>query len=77
MAQTIYKQEELIDKNFYGNRKNLPAVSPKRRHAIERAVAEVYGLYDVNLKEAVGGINVGLRNLRRRLPFSKIENNQS
>lgn len=43
LAKTIYKQEELIDKNFYGNRKNLPAVSPKRHHAIERAVGEVNG----------------------------------
>lgn len=42
-VQTIYRQEEIVGRNFYGNRKNIAAISPRRRHAIEHAVAEVYG----------------------------------
>lgn len=74
-VQTIYRQEEIVGRNFYGNRKNIAAISPRRRHAIEHAVAEVYGSEDPFLKETVSGINTGLRRLRSRiLPFSSLEN---
>lgn len=74
-VQTIYRQEEIVGRNFYGNRKNIAAISPRRRHAIEHAVAEVYGSEDPYLKETVSGINTGLRRLRSRIqPFSSLEN---
>lgn len=74
-VQTIYRHEEIVGRNFYGNRKNIAAISPRRRHAIEHAVAEVYGSEDPYLKETVSGINTGLRRLRSRiLPFSSLEN---
>jgi hypothetical protein len=62
---------------LYGNHRNTPALSPRRRHAVEHAIAEVYGLCDANLKELIKGINTGLRHLRRRLPFSRIDGNSN
>ncbi|XP_062604469.1 mucin-5AC-like [Saccostrea cucullata] len=70
LAQQMYKREELMGRNVFGNRKNILPISPRRRHALEHAVAEVYGMYNQNMKEAVNGINTGLRSLRRRLPFT-------
>lgn len=57
--------------------KNIIAISPRRRHALKHAVAEVYGLYDANWKEAVNCINTGLRAMRRRLPFTAVDGNIS
>ena len=74
LTQNIYNKEELHGRNFYGNRKNIPAISPRRRHAMEHAVAEVYGSNELYLKEAVAGINTGLRRLRRRLPLTALDN---
>lgn len=75
LTQTIYKKEELYGRNVFGNRKNIIAISPRRRHALKHAVAEVYGLVDANWKEAVNGINTGLRAMRRRLPFTAVDGN--
>jgi hypothetical protein len=76
LAQSIYTKDELVGRNFFGNRKNIPAISPRHCHAIEHAVAEVYGCHDLYLKEIIAGINTGLKRLRkgRRLPFTAIEN---
>ncbi|XP_062584338.1 serine-rich adhesin for platelets-like [Saccostrea cucullata] len=75
LVQKIYSKEELIGRNFFGNRKNIPAISPRRRHAIEHAVAEMYGSNEAHLKEVISGINTGLRKMRsRRLPFTSLEN---
>lgn len=75
LTQTIYKKEVLYGRNVFGNRKNIIAISPRRRHALKHAVAEVYGLFDANWKEAVNGINTGLRVMRRRLPFTAVDGN--
>lgn len=76
LTQTIYKTQELYGRNVFGNRKkNIIAISPRRRHAFKHAVAEVYGLFDVNWKEAVNGINTGLRKMKRRLPFTAVDGN--
>jgi Sec-independent protein translocase protein TatA len=77
VTQTLYKDEEMIGRNFFGNRRNTPALSPRRRHAVEHAIAEVYGLCEANLKEVIKGVNTGLRHLRRRLPFSRIDGNSN
>ena len=37
----------------FGNRKNIPAISPRRRQAMEHAVPEVCGSNGLYLKEAV------------------------
>ena len=72
LAQKLFGREDFIGRNFYGNRKNVLALSPRRRHAIEHSVCEVYGLSDGNIKEAVQGINAGLRKLRHRQPLSLV-----
>jgi hypothetical protein len=67
-TQRLYKKEELVGRNMYGNCKNIPAISPRRRHAIAHAVSEVYGNSEGNMKEAVYGINAGLRKMRYKKP---------
>ena len=61
LDQKLFAREDLVGRNFYGNRQNVQAFSPRRRHAIEHSVCEVYGLSDGNIREAVQGFNAGLR----------------
>lgn len=52
--------------------------SPRRRHAIEHAVTEVYGCHEGHLKGTVNGINTGLLRMRRErgnIPVMVIEDN--
>ncbi len=74
MAKTVYQTNELIGRNYYGN-KGKEALSPRRLHAISHAVDDMYGIGADNIKTTVNAMNTGIRNITRKIvPLSTVEN---
>lgn len=65
----------MYGRNVFGNRKNIIVIFFRRRYVFKYVVVEVYGFFDVNWKEVVNGINIGLRVKRRRLSFIVVDGN--
>lgn len=65
LAQTVYRHDELNGRNYRGTR-NKQALSPRRRHAIEHAVIENYGMTKETFYDIQQSINTGLRNMKMR-----------
>ena len=64
--------QKLFARELLRKQENIQALSPRRRHAIEHSVCEVYGISDGNIRETVQGFNAGLRKLRYRQPLSLV-----
>ena len=66
LTQKIYRQEEMMGKNFYGKRQNKSNLSPRRRHALVHAFVDQYGDDKTELSNAVASVNSGLRYITRK-----------
>ena len=62
VARRIFKEHELDGRNFCG-RKGRPALSPRRRHALQHAFADHASTDVLDFKRAVVALNSGIRGI--------------
>ncbi|XP_063436864.1 uncharacterized protein LOC134718300 [Mytilus trossulus] len=65
LAKKLYTADQLNGKNYRG-KKGKPALSPRRKHAIEHAIIDCYGPNPENLTQGMIAINTGIRNMGRK-----------
>ncbi|CAG2256105.1 unnamed protein product [Mytilus edulis] len=65
LAKKLYTADQLNGKNYSG-KKGKPALSPRRKHAIEHAIIDCYGPNPENLTQGMIAINTGIRNMCRK-----------
>ncbi|XP_061194227.1 uncharacterized protein LOC133202425 [Saccostrea echinata] len=68
LTQAVYRSDELSGRNYKGGRNKL-ALSPRRRHAVEHAVIENYGMTKETFFDIYSSVNTGLRNMKMRNRF--------
>ena len=65
VARRIFKEHELDGRNYCG-RKGRPALSPRRRHALQHAFEDLASTDMLDFKRAVESEGLGINNVQER-----------
>ncbi|KAL4240604.1 hypothetical protein ACF0H5_001395 [Mactra antiquata] len=74
LVQQLFSADELVGRNYRGGKGKL-GLSPRRVHAIEHAVSDLFGNQGNNLKQIANAVNGALRNKFIRRPLEPVFGN--
>ncbi|KAL4237908.1 hypothetical protein ACF0H5_002618 [Mactra antiquata] len=74
LVQQLFSADELVGRNYRGGKRKL-GLSPRRVHAIEHAVSDLFGNQGNNLKQIANAVNGALRNKFIRRPLEPVFGN--